>query len=96
MEVVQGSILCFRTTGELVSVIGLVEPGSRVYVRRPVMQERGISHAADVVYLSELETVEEHLRREAKEMVLKVEIQNEMQEEMESKRKGKPLPELVN
>lgn len=83
MEV--GDILCVKLTGEVVTVID-IEPinGSRVVVRRPVVsQENGISHETDYFFPYELETEEEHLRREAKSMVLKFTIQREMDKELE-------------
>lgn len=94
MAVTIGDVLCFKTTGELCVVMGEVQPGDRVYVRRPTMNQGLISYSADVVYQAELETPEVHLRGEAKEMLLKVQIQNELQEEIEAKKK--PLLDLVN
>lgn len=109
MELVPGTIMCRKTTGELCIVISRVphfEPlqGQGVKgnglpqfeVRRPVMQEKGIDHVIDYVYEFELETVEEHLRHEAKEMLLKIEIQEEMSQAMENAKKGKIEKMMVN
>lgn len=76
-----GDILCLKTTGELVFVLG--EPAAdsenkSISVRRPTMTREGIIHSTDVFYQAELETPEEHLRHEAQEMVLKADIQEEM------------------
>ena len=93
MEV--GSIYVLKTTGELCCVIGQDVPGA-VRVRRPTMtHENGIVQNSNVFYEFELESVEDHLRREGKEMLLKVRIQEEMQEEMDRTKK-KPVDVLVN
>jgi hypothetical protein len=90
-----GEILCRRTTGELCIVLTELEAG--LYnVRRPVMQEKGIDHVIDEVYAFELETVEEHLRHEAKEMLLKIDIQEEMSQAMENAKKSKIDKLMVN
>lgn len=90
-----GSIMCLKSTGELCIVLECIENG-RIGIRRPKMShEDGINHEIMLVNDFELETVEEHLRREAKEMVLKVKIQEEMQEELDRAKK-KPGDVLVN
>ncbi len=91
-----GQIMCHKTTGELVVVLELV--GERgVEVSRPVMShENGITHVKNAVYTFELETVEEHLRREAKEMVLKTKIQEEMMAELDAGKKSKVENLLIN
>jgi hypothetical protein len=90
-----GTVLCFKSTGELVVVIG--KEGDFVLVRRPCMtHDNGITHSIDKVYAFELETVEEHLRHEAKEMVLKTLIQEDMLEAMEANKKAKKKDILVN
>jgi hypothetical protein len=48
------------------------------------------------VYLAELETPSEHLRNEAKEMILKMDIQKELQAEMEKRQDKKEPFEMVN
>lgn len=91
-----GQLMCFRTTGELALVVSICG-GGQVQVRRPVMtHENGISHSIDEVFEFELETVEEHLRHEAKEMVLKIQIQEEMTAEMEKAKKPLGEKSLVN
>jgi len=91
-----GTILCFKTTGELAIVIKEKEE-DMVAVRRPVMSpEDGIHHAIDVVFSFELETEEEHLRRDARSMLLKIRIQDEMAEEMEGMKKDKTGKMSVN
>lgn len=90
-----GTVLCLKTTGELIIVLEGNE--KEVAVRRPVMShENGISHVTSIVLPFELETIEEHLRREAKEMVLKTKIQDEMMAELAKAQKDKPVQELVN
>ena len=91
-----GQIVCLKSTGELCVVLGENDDGVSINIRRPKMShEDGINHEEMFVYPFELETVEEHLRREAKEMVLKVKIQEEMQEEIDRTKK-KPADVLVN
>jgi hypothetical protein len=91
-----GDIVCYKTTGELCVVLLPFEDGT-VNVRRPIMtHENGITQSVDTINQFELESVEDHLRREAKEMVLKVQIQNEMQEELDKLQKSKKPLELVN
>ncbi|SRR6266404_7370657 len=97
-----GQVMCLKTTGELCIVIGRspeVEAvnGSVYITRRPVMtHENGISHSLDTFQGFELETVEEHLRHEAKEMLLKTQIQEEMMAEMDNAKKSKIEKMLVN
>jgi hypothetical protein len=90
-----GQVFCYKTTGELCIVIRLEDAG--VVVRRPVMShENGITHSLDRVAEFELESIEDHLRREAKEMVLKTKIQDEMVAELAKAQAAKPALELVN
>ncbi len=93
-----GKIMCYKTTGELCTILGENKINPKLTnIRRPVMShENGISHIYETVYDFELETVEDHLRREAKEMLLKVRIQDEMTEEMEAGKKAKTANLLVN
>ena len=106
-----GQVMCFKTTGELCIILKpkpvLLPVGdnitvelpraSQFYVRRPVSShENGISHREEIVYAFELETVEEHLRREAKEMVLKIQIQEEMTEAIDQAKKGTKEKPMVN
>lgn len=94
-----GQLVCFKTTGELAVVIEPqdAQPKNQVCVRRPVMtHDSGINQSTDWVYVYELETEEEHLRREAKSMILKVKIQDEMTEQLESEKKDKLGKLLVN
>ena len=81
-----GTILCMKTTGELVFVLGQGENGD-VRVRRPVMTRDGIDQQVNFFHEAELETIEEHLRHEAKEMVLKSKIQEEILNELGKKDK---------
>lgn len=76
-----GDILCLKTTGELCFILRVYEAeGQRttVDVRRPVMGREGITHMTDSFFAEELETAEQHLRHEANEMVLKLDIQQEI------------------
>ena len=94
-----GTVLCRKTTGELCIVIKETsqEGVDLIVVRRPVMtHENGISHSLEGIFAFELETVEAHLRREAKEMVLKSQIQDEMMQELENSKKKPGVKELVN
>ncbi len=93
-----GTVACLRTTGELCIVIRDAQAdGGMVFVRRPLMShENGIQHSEDTFFPFELETVEEHLRHEAKEMLLKTQIQEEMMAEMDNAKKSKIEKMLVN
>jgi hypothetical protein len=94
-----GTILCFKTTGELCVVLSGYNDGMQeaVQIRRPVMTHSdGIKQVVEKVFPFELETVEEHLRREAKEMLLKTKIQDEMMVELQKAQAAKPVSELVN
>ena|SRR6266550_6376601 len=93
-----GQVMCLKTTGELCIVVQDVQvPGGMVSVRRPLMShDNGIQHSEDAFYPFELETVEEHLRHEAKEMLLKTQIQEEMMIEMDNAKKSKVEKMLVN
>lgn len=97
MEVAIGTVLCRKTTGELCIVLNITDAvQGLLHVRRPVMTaENGINHVVDDVYTYELETVEDHLRHEAKEMVLKQTIQEEMMQALENNKK-KQVDVLVN
>ena len=76
-----GDILCIKTTGELVVVLHVYPDEGKVEVRRPTMtRDNGIIHNAEVLLKTELETSEDHLRREANEMLIKEKIQNEFLE----------------
>jgi hypothetical protein len=91
-----GSIVCLKTTGEIVVVLGPAEEGEFT-IRRPVMTSKdGIRHSIDNVFAIELETEEEHLRREAAAMILKIKIQDELQDQMEADRKDKIVDTRVN
>ncbi len=93
-----GQVMCLKTTGELCIVIkDLQAESGQVLVRRPLMShENGIQHSEDSFYPFELESVEEHLRHEAKEMLLKTQIQEEMMAEMDNAKKSKIEKMLVN
>jgi len=93
-----GQLMCLRTTGELCIITrSAAEDGGKVAVRRPVMShDDGIRHSEDGFFPFELETVEEHLRHEAKEMLLKTQIQEEMMAEMDNAKKSKIEKMLVN
>ncbi len=93
-----GQVMCLRTTGELCIVIKVPQiEGDQLKVRRPLMShENGIQHSEDYFFPFELETVEEHLRHEAKEMLLKTQIQEEMMAEMDNAKKSKIEKMLVN
>lgn len=73
-----GDIFCLKTTGELVFVLGVEEEAGTVTIRRPTMTREGIVHVSQTFFQAELETAEQHLRNEAKEMVLKADIQEEI------------------
>lgn len=96
-----GELVCLKSTGELCVILGPavdVHPQEGHYqIRRPVMtHDNGIKQVTEDVYAFELETEEEHLRREAKSMLLKVKIQDEMTEQLESEKKDKLGKLLVN
>jgi|ERR1035437_1131235 hypothetical protein len=103
-----GEIMCRKTTGELVLIIEKSVPElasvqdhkEAVVVRRPVMTHNlGISHSLEVVYICELETMEEHLRREANEMIFKSKLQDEVMDELreyQESRQSKKKDVLVN
>jgi hypothetical protein len=91
-----GDILCIKTTGELVIVLGKNEDGT-VNVRRPSMGKDGIYHSQNSFFEFELQTSEEHLRQEANEMILKNRIQKETLKKMEDEEdKAKAANLLVN
>jgi hypothetical protein len=97
-----GTILCLKTTGELVLILKEIEGNEgreSVLVRRPVMGRDGIGHMSDLVFPFELETVEEHLRGEAKELLLKSKIQKaffESAQEDEKQEKAEKKDYTVN
>lgn len=73
-----GTLLVYKTTGELCVVLHEEDDGE-YQVRRPCMtHDYGIKHAIDTVAEFELETEEDHLRREAQSMVMKAKIQEEI------------------
>jgi len=74
---VEKGIMCLKATGEIIFVLGEGDNGG-VQVRRPVMtQADGIRHQLDEFTTDEIETVEEHLRKELAEMKLKAKLQKE-------------------
>lgn len=95
-----GDLLCLKTTGELCFVLqvfpGTDKTAPMVEVRRPTMTREGIVHAIDTFYQDELETPEQHLRYEAKEMVLKANIQDEILSTREAERAEKKTDITVN
>lgn len=96
MTIKAGEIMCLKTTGEIVCVLGEVQPGDRVYIRRPIQNQAGISHASDTVYQFELEEPLEHFRKEAKEMLDKADIQREFEAEMRKRVSDREPIERVN
>jgi hypothetical protein len=85
-----GDIFCVKTTGELVSIIEVNDDKSTVLTRRPSMtKDNGIVHYQDTFLQCEVETSEEHLRREANEMLIKEKIQNEFVEAHEKAQEAK-------
>ena len=94
-----GEILCFKTTGEVCVVLSSPEEDEDdIYrVRRPVMKgEAGIAHEITAVGGFELETEEQHLRREGQSMLLKYRIQSEIQDTIEDQKKKAGSDRLVN
>jgi hypothetical protein len=91
-----GDILCLKTTGELVFVLTTYDNLKTADVRRPTMERDGIFHKVDTFFQAELETPEEHLRREAKDMILKGDIQNEVLEAREAQEVNKKTDISVN
>jgi len=86
-----GDVLCLRTTGERCVVLYpdvKYDEGSVVQVRRPTVGENGITWHREDFFAFELETAEEHLRREAEEMYLKAKLQNEMQEKLDAEERN--------
>jgi hypothetical protein len=102
MEFTKGDIVCLRVTGELVTVLnpnGTDRTGREgVEVRRAVNGRDGIEHSLEVFDPCEFETSEQHLRHEAEEMILKYQIQEEMQTKIEGlkKKEGVDKDRLVN
>jgi hypothetical protein len=90
-----GDLLTIKTTGELVYVLS--ETDRKTFkVRRPVMSRDGITHFTDEFFADELETIEEHLRRELADMKLKARLQKELlQEEPEDAAPRTPIS-IVN
>lgn len=67
-----GDILCLKTTGEKVQVIGL--NATSVNIRRASMTEQdGLKHNNESFYEFELETLDAHAQRQIDEQKLKVE-----------------------
>lgn len=92
-----GDVVVLKTTGEMAIVLGPAPQAGWFSIRRPVMTRDGIIHEKDVMHELELESSEDHLNREANEMILKVRIQEEMQEKIDDlkHKEGKKLS-LVN
>jgi glutamyl-tRNA reductase len=96
LEIKRGDVLALKTTGEIVYVLG--EPygsdtGQKVDIRRPRLSENGISHEVNVVFVDELETIQEYVNREAEMATFKLEAQKNILEkkmrELEEKDKKK-------
>lgn len=80
-------IMALKLTGERVTILDEYkqETSGRetVTVRRPVMSQSGISHQIETFNIVEVETLEENLRREFEEVLLKDRVSKEiMQREM--------------
>jgi len=71
-------IKALKTTGERVFVLTERQEDGLCTVRRAQMTENGIFHAEDSFYKQELESIEDNIRREANEMLLKARIQKEL------------------
>lgn len=77
MSFLTGNILCIKTTGERVCVLGSDTVG--FMVRRAVIGDGGkINHEQETFFSFELETVNDHAKRQVSEMILKTEAQVEL------------------
>lgn len=71
-----GDVLALKTTGELVTIIGIpTDDESRCVIRRPKMTQSGIEHLLENIFQLELETPSEHIDREVGEQLLKMKAQ---------------------
>lgn len=100
MEIKVGDILCVKTTGELVYVLGpFGETGplkeQSVTVRRATMTEgKSIKHEINEFRVDELETPEQHLNREADKARLQMRLSHKLNKE-EALLEQKELQEVL-
>ena len=77
----RGDIMAVKTTGEICYVLEAEgfddeqSPLDVVVVRRPKLTQNGIEHEETTFLAGELETLQEHVNREAKEGTYKLEAQ---------------------
>ena len=83
MAYTEGDILCSKLTGELVLYKGESSDGA-IVADRPVMTRDGIQHEQTNFFPWELETEEEHLKREAAAVLLKTKLQKELQKQLDA------------
>jgi hypothetical protein len=80
MPILPGDIMCVKTTGERVCVLGFtLDQEGELRVRRPVIGDGGtISHEKITLNDFEIETITEHAKRQVAEMILKSEAQKDL------------------
>lgn len=78
MTLKQGDILAVRTTGEYVYFTGKQDTNGLWEVHRPMLTRDGIRHEYDWFEANELETIEEHVKREVAEALLKLQAQKDV------------------
>jgi hypothetical protein len=74
----QGDILAIKTTGEYVYFTGKQFDDGKWEVHRPALTRDGITHKYDSFEVNELETVEDHIKREVTEALLKLQAQKDV------------------
>ena len=78
MTIKQGDIVAVKTTGEYVYFTGKQFDNGQWEVHRPKLTRDGILHEYDAFEIGELETVEDHVKREVNDAMLKLAAQKEV------------------
>lgn len=76
----QGDVVAVKTTGEYVYFTGKQYDSGQWEVRRPVLSRDGISHQYCSFEIGELETIEEHIKREVTQAYTNLAAQKEIQQ----------------
>jgi len=92
-----GTIVALKVTGERVFVLGenpTTVNGMFYSVRRPVVGPNGITHIIESFSGEELESVEESVRRELNDILMKRKLEQEIYEQYQAEQNNKQAKTL--
>lgn len=94
-----GTIMSLKVTGERVFVLEENLNGGGIYqgsyrVRRPVVGPNGITHSEEYFTADELESVEDSIRRELSDILLKRKLEQELYEQFQAEQSNKQASQI--